>query len=403
MQFSDIYPVNPSAARERIKAISDKFYSVIGKAPRTFSSPGRIEILGNHTDHNGGKVLVGAIDCDTLAAVLPSADVTLYSDGYKPIVFNASDLDKRNAESGASVALVRGVMFSLRDMGYNIGGFTACVTSNVFSGAGVSSSASFEMLIAEIQNVLYNNGKIERMTLAKAAKFAENVYFDKPCGLLDQSGIALGGVTYIDFFEEPVIKSVEPDLGGYDIILINCGGDHSSLTGEYAAIKQEMNAVAAYFNQSNLSQVSEDIFYSAMPALASAVPGRAILRAAHFFNENRRVDEAYRALTCGDTNAFFKALRESGDSSYKLLQNCYVPLDPDLRIPLALMLSGRLQRGGASRVHGGGFMGTVLSFVQKEDAQKYRAEMAKVFGSQNVLTAHLRRAGATEILQDMII
>lgn len=397
MQFSDIYPVNASAARERIKELSGKFYASAKSTPRLFSSPGRIEILGNHTDHNGGKVLVGAIDCDTLAAVMPSAGVDIASDGYPSIAINVTDLDKRIEESGTSIGLVRGVMFSLRDMGYNIGGFTACVTSNVFSGAGVSSSASFEMLIAQIQNVLYNGGRIEPMILARAAKFAENVYFDKPCGLLDQSGIALGGVTYIDFFDEPVIKSVEPELYNYDIILTNCGGDHSSLTDEYASIKREMNAVAVFFSKQNLSHVSEDEFYNALPALANAVPGRAILRAAHFFNENRRVDAAYRALTSGDTSEFFKAVKESGESSYKLLQNCYVPNDPEMRIPLALMLSNRLLTDGAVRVHGGGFMGTTLTFIKKEHAKAYCDSLSKVFGDKNILTAHLRRAGATEI------
>lgn len=397
MQFSDIYPVNASKARERIKELSDKFYLATGKAPRLFSSPGRIEILGNHTDHNGGKVLVGAIDCDTLAAVMPSAAVNIVSDGYPSIGFEVSDLDKRADETGKSIGLVRGVMFALRDMGYNIGGFTAHITSNVFSGAGVSSSASFEMLIAEVQNALYNGGNIEPMTLAKAARFSENVYFCKPCGLLDQSGIALGGVTYIDFFGEPVIKHVAPALDGYEIILTNCGGDHSSLTDDYAAIKKEMNAVAMFFGKPNLSHVQEDAFYNALPALTSAVPGRAILRAAHFFSENRRVDAAHRALTCGNLDEFFKAVKESGESSYKLLQNCYVPNDPAMRIPLALMLSGRLLTDGAVRVHGGGFMGTTLTFIKKEYADNYREGMAKVFGDQNILTAHLRRAGTTEI------
>ena len=361
-----------------------------------FSSSGRIEILGNHTDHNHGKVLVGAISADTVACAARSERVVLKSEGYSDIVVDLDKLEPLSRERGTSLALVKGVLAETRRRGYRIGGFCGVMSSNVFKGAGVSSSAAFEVLVCEMENVFYNDGRIGPIEKAQIAQYAENVYFGKPCGLLDQSGIALGGIAEIDFRDpaSPSYETLTPCLEHYNVVLVNTGGDHSDLTAEYAAIRTEMEAVADLFGKSVLREVPYETFLAKLPELAARIDGRALLRALHFYDENRRVEAGAAALRAGDLDGFFAAVNGSGDSSARLLQNLFVGGETAQRIPLAVELSRRMmRRGGAARVHGGGFAGTVLAFVHDDDLADYLTALKAAFGSENVFLAALRGAG----------
>lgn len=362
-----------------------------------FSSPGRIEIVGNHTDHNHGEVLVAAIDLVTSARVQKTDTGVIFIDsrGFAEFEVDTADTSVRAAEAGTPQAIVRGVADGLKKHGYNTGGFAAAVCSNIPFGAGVSSSASFELLICQILNKLYNNSKIDRVTMAKIARYAENVYMNKPCGLLDQTGIALGGLTHIDFFdiENPKITSLSADFKGYKIVLTATGGDHSNLTSYYAAIKTEMEDAARFFNKKHLADVSAETFYLSLPDLANKISGRAVLRAAHFFEENARVQRAAQAILRHDYQAFFDAVKGSGESSYKFLQNCYAETDTVQRIPLALYLSSLALTKGAYRVHGGGFKGTILAFVHDSEFDGYIRLMGSVFGKENIYVTDIRNTG----------
>ncbi len=366
-----------------------------------FSSPGRIEICGNHTDHNHGKVLVAAIDLEMIAETQKTDDsiIRIDSAGFGKCTVDLNELKPDKAEYGKSSALVRGVARGFKDRKFNIGGFTARITSTVPRGAGVSSSAAFEVLIAQILNEYYNGGKLDKNTLAAVSQYSENVFFGKPCGLLDQMGIAHGGITYIDFFEpaKPVVKTLQLPLRDYSIIITNTGGDHSNLTDHYAAVREEMHAVARCFDKEYLADVSVQDFYANIGELQKAVSGRAILRAAHFFNENERVELAAKAVTIGNMGGLFAAVNESGESSYKLLQNNYTENDTMQRIPLALFMSKRIMTDGAVRVHGGGFSGTILAFVRNDEREKYISTLSPVFGRENIYVTAIRKTGTCKI------
>lgn len=367
-----------------------------------FSSPGRIEVVGNHTDHNNGKVLCASICVDTLAAVSRNTEgkITVNSVGYSPFTMKLSELDAVERERGTSRALVKGVVAYFKEHGWRIGGFDLTATSDVYKGAGVSSSASFELLIATILNTLYNGNALSAIQLAQASQYSENAYFGKPCGLMDQSAIALGGISYIDFEDtaSPVVKSIPWHLGDRtSIVLVNTGGDHSDLTADYAAIRTEMESIAAYFGQRTLRFVNEGDFYKALGTLQKEHSGRAILRAIHFFKENGVVEATAAAVMNNDLNAFLKGVKDSGDSSYKFLQNCYSTGDLSQRIPLALAIAGSFDGIQAVRVHGGGFAGTVLCFVRPERASAFIEEMSAVFGSDNVFKTGIRNTGATQL------
>lgn len=363
-----------------------------------FSSPGRIEVIGNHTDHNHGKVLTAAISVDTLAFVTATDDniVRVNSEGYTPFECNLDDLTFVESEAGDSKALVKGIAKYFVDNSFSVGGFSASVTSCVPAAAGVSSSASFELLIAEIFNVLYNGGEISKMKKAQAAQFAENVYFLKPCGLMDQSAISLGGVSMIDFenVENPYVVSVQYPFTDTDIVITNTGGNHADLTGDYAAIRKEMEEVSEKYAAEYLRLVDYQKFMETIPALQNEVSGRAIMRAIHFFDENVRVDKAVSAISLKNADAFYKIVNESGDSSFKLLQNCYVPSDEAQRIPLGIVLSQHVKGVKAVRVHGGGFAGTIIAYVEKSATADYIERMSAVFGADHVYKLSIRQEGA---------
>ncbi len=385
----------------RIEEIKNVFLENEGYPSKyLFSSSGRAEILGNHTDHNHGLVMVASISCDILAAVSERDDsiVKVCSLGYPNVVVDISDLSIKEEEFSTSNALVRGVAKALKDKGYNIKGFTAYTTSNIFKGAGVSSSAAFEVLITEIFNHIYLNGIISPVERAVISQYAENVYFNKPCGLLDQSGISIGSLVKLDFFTptSPKITKVEPPKG-YSIVITNTGGNHALLTEHYAAIRREMEEVASHFNKKVLRDVDYNDFIKEISILKEKFSSRAILRALHFYNENQRVINAENALLNNDVKGFLKEVNESGISSIALLQNCYVPGETNQPVVLGIELSRAIICDGAVRVHGGGFAGSILAFVSDNEVDDYVQKMQEVFGKDNVFKANVRKIGTTLI------
>lgn len=385
---------------ERYRKIYDMHTAKYGEGGVFYSSPGRIEVCGNHTDHNNGKVVCASINVDTIACVTPcEGKVVINSVGFSPIEVDLNDLDKKEEEYGKSVALVRGILSYFKQRCFNYGGFCATTTSDVFRGAGVSSSACFEVLICEILNVMYNEGKVDIVAKAKASQYAENVYFGKPCGLLDQCAISFGGVSYIDFKSIRKLKFNSVDWGFDDlsIVLTNTGGDHADLTDQYAAIRGEMEEVASLFGAKKLREVEEKEFYSKIPEIQKKTSGRAILRAMHFYSENRRVDSCAKAVKYQYRTKFINVINESGLSSYLTLQNCYPLGDVAQRIPLAINLSKRIDGVKAVRVHGGGFAGTIIAYVEKSKCENYVEKMREVFGKENVFPISVRNVGACKV------
>lgn len=381
----------------RINKLKKRFELKFKSSPTdVFSSPGRIELLGNHTDHNNGKVLVSSVDLNILAVASKRDDnkVVFYSHGYKRMEVSLNRLKSRENEYGTSLGLIRGVLFKMKELGYNIGGFSVCSDSTIFRGAGVSSSAAFEVLIAKIESVYYNNDSIAPFELAKISQFAESVYFNKPCGLLDQSGIALGGVNFIDFksTKEPEIKNLKVNIKGYQFIIINTGDDHTQLTPCYAAIKDEMKEVSHFFGKEVLREVDESEFLAKENEIIEKTSKRAFFRAKHYFEENRRVQTAYDALMKKDYLTFFKMMDESGTSSYYQLQNCYVN-DENEKLPEALRFAKEVDPECYSRVHGGGFAGTMLMIVKKNKLKEVYPLLVEKFGRENVMRVSLSENG----------
>lgn len=365
-----------------------------------FSSPGRIEIVGNHTDHNGGKVLCASIICDTLASVSRRTDgiIEVKSKGYPMLRVDVERPDFSVSEIGTSLALIKGVVDYYKRSGKNVGGFSACMTSSVPKGSGVSSSSSFELAIAEILNVYYNSSSLDPVFKAKASQYAENTFFGKPCGLMDQSAIALGGVDFIDFasFENPVVEKTHWGFDDLDIYVIATGGDHSDLTDDYAAIPQEMKEVASLFGARLLHEIPAQKWERDKKNVVGKVSERAYLRAEHFFEENARVESALQAVKNGDEDAFLQAVNESGLSSRYKLQNTYSPASRNHNLENALDRVVKIQGVVASRVHGGGFAGTILVFAKKSETGVDNA-FEVMFGSENVFKLAIRDSGATRL------
>lgn len=392
-----LYTTDINEVAERYSALTE---GMDGKI-RFFSASGRAEIVGNHTDHNHGFVIASAVDMDIVAAVLPTVNdlIEIESLNFPVIKINLNDDEIRTEEFGTSMALVKGVVKGLKDHGRKVGGFKARMDSTICKGAGVSSSAAYELIVCQILNSLYNDNEIDYKEMAIISQYAENVYFGKPSGLMDQLTIAHGGVSFMDFFDpkQPEAKSLVWPFDDVRLVLINCGGDHADLTDEYAAIKTDMLGIAEYFGKKVLREVSENAFYKALPQLKKEFSGRAILRAMHFFEENGRVSYAYDALTQGDIDTFLDIVEDSGVSSYELLQNCFPSGDVSQPIPLALAIANRNEATLACRVHGGGFAGTILCFVHKEDMETYVHKMKQFFGENNVFGVSVRNVGPTEV------
>ncbi len=373
---------------------------------RMISAPGRTEIGGNHTDHNRGKVLAAAVNLDTVAAVTPRNDqvVTIHSEGYEPFAIGLDDLDAREDEKGTTRALVRGVAFGLQQAGFQIGGFDAVMTSNVRGGSGLSSSAAVEVLLCAIFDELYNGNRLDAKQRAKISQYAENVYFGKPCGMLDQMASSLGGLAYMDFKEsDPELKAVSYDFAskGYALVVVNTGGSHDDLTAEYAAVPAEMRAVAAFFGADSLRDVQPERFEASIGQLRQQLgidhADRAIMRAAHYFAENRRVAGQVAALKNDDLDEFFQLIIESGRSSYCYLQNIFATSQRQ-ELALGLMLSeAKLSGVGAWRVHGGGFAGTTLNFVPQKKLESFVRDMEAVFGAHCLNILDIRPVGPATI------
>lgn len=396
-----LYSGNVEKAAERYEALAKAHKENVDGEIIFYSASGRIEVTGNHTDHNNGKVLCAAVSVDLLACVTPLAEqkIIVKSLGYPVVEVDIRDLDIHEEEKGGSFALVRGVCKAFKDRGYNIGGFYATTVSDVFKGAGMSSSASFEVLVSAILDNLYNGDSISAVEKAIISQYAENVYFGKPSGLMDQSAIALGGVSYIDFKDpaNPQVEKLDWDFDDSTVFVVNCGGDHCNLTPQYAAIREEMEAIAKEFGEEKLRFVNEDEFYMSIPELKNKFSGRAILRAMHYFEENERVEVLREAIRNGDEELAYDVISASGISSYQKLQNCYAEGDPSEPIPLALALCGALEGVLAYRVHGGGFAGTILAFVDNEYADDFNEFMAHTFGDANVYRLKIRNEGGTRL------
>ena len=402
-----VYGDDAQLQLERFYSLAESFEKDFGDGAdlRFFSAPGRTEVGGNHTDHNNGKVIAAAINLDAVAAVEARDDgvICVNSQGYSPVVVDSNDLSIIDSEKGTSPALIRGVCARFNQLGYKYGGFNASVTSQVLSGSGLSSSAAYEVLIGTILNYLYNDGKISAVEIAQISQYAENVYFDKPCGLMDQTACSVGGFVKIDFEDtsKPVIEKVDFDMAkhGYNLCIIDTGGNHADLTGDYAAIRIEMNSVAEYFGKNVLRQVDEADVMANIGDIRKKTGDRAIERAIHFYNENKRVERISKALSDGDIEEFKSIIIESGKSSYMYNQNCFTLSNPSEQpVALALCVAEELLKGkGAYRVHGGGFAGTIQAFVPVSETDAFVSAMRKILGEDSCYILKVRSHGGCEI------
>ena len=373
---------------------------------RLYSAPGRSEIGGNHTDHQHGCALAAAVNLDAVAVVAFHEEgvIRVQSEGYGMSAVDLSDLSVHEEEKGKSIGIIRGIAARFDEMGVKIGGFDAYSVSDVLSGSGLSSSAAFETLIGTILDVHYNSCKAGEIEIAKIGQYAENVYFGKGSGLLDQMICSVGGFVFIDFndTENPKVEkhSFDFDAAGYNLCITDTKGSHSDLTDDYVAVPSEMKSVAAYFGKNVLREVDEKEFFAAIPDLHGKVNDRAILRAIHFFGENSRAILEADALERGDLERFFTLYRQSAASSANLLQNLYSTSKPtEQGIPLAIAVS-RLVLGeyGAVRVHGGGFAGTIQAFVPMDKTADYAEKMNALFGEGSCYVLRIRPVGGIEII-----
>jgi len=368
-----------------------------------FSAPGRVEIGGNHTDHQRGRVLAAAIDLDARCyASLNGTDiVNITNKQYGSFSVDLSSLEIRDDEKETSKALVRGVAAWFAERGHKISGFDAEVTSTIPVGSGLSSSAAFEVLIGNVFKGLFG-AEVSALDIALAGKYAENEYFGKPSGLMDQAASSFGGLSMIDFHDpsNAVVTPVRTDLSGYALCVVATGEDHADLTSEYAAIPNEMRTVAMHFGKEYLREVRTDDFYSNISSLRY-LSDRAVLRTMHFFDDNERVLKQTDALETGDIHSFFELVIESGRSSFALLQNVFNASDPhNQELTLALALSEKLLAGrGAWRVHGGGFAGTILAFVPNDLKDAYKKQISTVFGNNACLFLKIRQEGGMEVIK----
>lgn len=406
-RYSEIYP-DTEAAKMRFLSVIDGFAKLYGENRDAvlLSAPGRCELIGNHTDHNGGRVIAGAVTRDIIAVASARTDgvVRLKSQGKDECVTSISEADScENYEKYTSTALIGGVIAKFKEWSYTVGGFDAYTSTEVLAGSGLSSSAAFEVMVGNILSHLYLDGEVPPVRLALAAQYAENVYFGKPSGLMDQLASAVGGFVFMDFEKrgEPSFAAIKLSLSGagYTLCVVNTRGSHADLNDEYAAVPLEMKSVAAFFGKEVLRGLTEKRLLERASDLRRALGDRALLRAIHFIREDARALEARCALEMGDVSRFLSLMRESGDSSYKYLQNIYAPKNPkEQGISLALAITdGFLLGEGAYRVQGGGFAGTIEALVPTGRVKDYKAIMDSVYGDGAVMTLDVRGAGAIRI------
>ena len=396
-----------SGQRERYRRAIEEFEKLFGAGEaEIYSAPGRSEVAGNHTDHQHGEVLAASVNLDAIAVVRKTSDnrIRLLSQGYPMLTVELADLEVKKEEEGTSWALIRGMAYGLKRNGHAIGGFEAYVTSDVLGGAGLSSSAAFEVLVGTILSGLYNGMGISPVEIAQVAQFSENVYFGKPCGLMDQMASSVGGLIHIDFKDtkHPVVEQVDVDFAAYDhsLCITDTKGSHADLTDEYAAVPAEMKQVAGYFGKEVLREVDEKEFYAKIPQLRERFGDRPVLRAIHFFAENQRVEQQVAALKDGAFDTFLKLIQASGDSSFKYLQNVYTSKDiQNQAVSIGLAVSQNiLGDHGVSRVHGGGFAGTIQAFVKNDYVETYRTALDAVFGEGSCHVLKVRPVGGIKVI-----
>ncbi|MFS0870887.1 galactokinase [Paenibacillus xylanilyticus] len=391
-----------TARYTKLNATFEEYFGA-QESSKLFSAAGRSEIGGNHTDHNHGKVLAGSITLDTIAVAAPTTEsvITFYSEGYdKKYVIDLTDLTPKSEDDGTT-ALIRGMAAGFGEFGYKVGGFQAYISSNVFSASGLSSSASFEMLICTILNHFYNDGSLDVVVMSKIGQYAENQYWNKPSGLLDQMACAYGGLIAIDFENpaEPVIEPVQWDFqqNGYSLVIVNTGGNHADLTEDYAAVPYEMRAVAQALGKEYVREITAEAIYANLKKVREAAGDRAVLRALHFLEENNRVDGQVQALRDGRFADFLNLITASGNSSWKWLQNVYQSgsvKEQEIGIALALTENYLQNLGdGACRIHGGGFAGVILTILPNEKVEEYMSWMHGMLETP-IIVVNVRAQGA---------
>jgi galactokinase len=407
--FADLYGPDGKTVRSQLARYKHILLDFTKRFPagdfQWFSAPGRTEIGGNHTDHNAGRVLAASINLDSVAAVVKTSGtrINVFSEGF-PSVFSVdiNDRSMHPEEKGTTPALIRGIVSRFRELGYAVGGFNASLASDVMVGSGLSSSASIEVLLGTILNTLYNNGRIAPQAIAMTGQYAENAFFGKPCGCMDQMACAMGGIIAIDFRDvrKPIVKKIDFDFHAqkYRLIVVDTGGNHADLTSDYSSVPAEMRSVAGHFGKKVCREINFAKITGSVKDLRLAVGDRAILRSMHFLDENERVVRQVKALQKNDFTAFLRLVDESGDSSFKWCQNCYTTKNPSEQgISLALAFTRRYldQVGqGACRVHGGGFAGTIQVFLPEKHVKGYRRLMSAVFSDKSVREIMIRPYGS---------
>lgn len=396
--------------RERFTSLVEKFKETFGDYTdiKFFSAPGRTEIGGNHTDHQHGCVLAASINLDIKAVAAPNGtdEIRVQSEGYPLDIININELSLDRNEFNQAKALIRGIAAKFKELGCDIKGFDCYTASNVLKGSGLSSSAAFEVLIGNVINGLFFENKVNAVDIAKIGQYTENVYFGKPCGLMDQMASSVGGIIAIDFkdTENPAIKKINFDFTstGYALCIIDSGADHADLTDEYASIPYEMKSIAKYFDKEYLREVKKEDFIKEIPILRKSAGDRAILRALHFFNENQRAKDEAEALERGDFKTFLKLVKQSGYSSYMYLQNvCVCGSSKEQAVALVLAVCNEvLKDKGAYRVHGGGFAGTVQAFVPFDMIDEFKEKTENIVGKGNCHILSIISTGGCEVKND---
>ena len=397
--------------KERYLKAVEKFESLFGQGRKGefFSAPGRTELSGNHTDHQNGRVLAAGVNLDVIAVASPNDEniIRIQSEGYPMDTIDLRDLSIQEKEKNKAASLIRGVAARFQQLGHAIGGFDAYTTSNVLKGSGLSSSAAFEVLVGVMINHLYSGQSSHGVEIAQAGQYAENVYFGKPCGLMDQTASAVGGFLTIDFADpaQPIVKRIDFDFShsGYQLCIINTGGNHADLTDDYASVPTEMRSVAAALGKEVLRQVEPNEFYENMGILREKCSDRALLRAVHFFDDNDRVPKQAEALKNNNFEEFKRLVIQSGRSSFMYLQNVFTCKNPtEQGLSLGLALSEHILQGaGAWRVHGGGFAGTIQAFVPVEMLEEYKAKMEQVFGKNTCYVLSVRPVGGVKVSEEL--
>ncbi len=394
--------------RERYIRAIDRFTELFPseKEIEIYSAPGRSEVCGNHTDHQNGMVLATSINLDAIAIVAKAEEpvIRLVSGDFPMEEVDVADLSIKEEEQSTTTALIRGVAAGMKERGHQVGGFTAYITSDVLMGAGMSSSAAFESLIGTILSGLYNDMQVSSIEIAQIGQYAENIYFGKPCGLMDQMACSVGGMIFIDFKEKehPEVRQVHTDFekAGLSLCIVDTKGSHADLTPDYAAVPAEMNQVAQALGREHLREVPRKTFFKELPKLWKETSGRAVLRAIHFYEEEERVLRGVRSLEESDYPGFLSVIKASGDSSAKYLQNIYSPKDVDSQnVTVALAVSESiLGENGVCRVHGGGFAGTIQAFVKNEAVAAYKEQIEAIYGDDSCHVLKVRLQGGIRVL-----